>query len=105
MAKFIGSRRHESLVGAWAMALIEIPCEIVHTILEYVTASDIATFRLVNARLKVSCLIAQLIPKDFVDCFPLYKQLIAIDSLDSRFLPSITSQQLDRFYSPRYLRF
>lgn len=55
MAKLIGSRRDESgRVGASAMALNGIPCEIIHTILEYVTASDLATFRLVNARLKVN---------------------------------------------------
>jgi hypothetical protein len=55
VAKLIGSRRDESgPVGASAMALNGIPCEIIHTILEYVTASDLATFRLVNARLKVN---------------------------------------------------
>lgn len=33
--------------------LDEVPCEIVHEMLEYVTASDLAMLRLVNSRLKV----------------------------------------------------
>ena len=35
------------------MVLDDIPCEVVHSVLEYVTASDLAVLRLVNARVKV----------------------------------------------------
>jgi len=36
------------------LRLIDIPSEIIHTVLEYVTASDIALLRQVSARLKVT---------------------------------------------------
>jgi hypothetical protein len=36
------------------MSFDGVPVEIIHNVLEYVTASDLAALRLVNARLKVA---------------------------------------------------
>jgi hypothetical protein len=36
------------------MSFDDVPIEIIHTVLEYVTASDLAALRLVNTLLKVS---------------------------------------------------
>lgn len=88
--------------------LDDIPFEVVHTVLQYISASDIAAVRLVATRLKV--LHIQIISargisltQDAVDCFPQFKLLLVVHSLDSQALPKITNQQLDRFYSARWV--